>query len=371
MVDRPRPADGSLTSALRCPEWRSTSGEGRREARATSDVGALVPTRVEPARPGRRPAPVDRRVPQPRRRSQEPDPGRGRPWGALHRRPARLRLPAHHGRTDQAADAVPADEEKHRAARDSRLVYALPPGTPYALMTILGLGARALELDDRALGDSVDTGEPAPNVTALKDRRLPRLHAQPRRPVRRRPGPDRHDDVAQLWRAQMIRRGRAPAGSCDLVPPRRHPFDRQLPADDQQRIVTATHPSTQPDPQVDRLADHPGSVLDLPASRAQPVDSGSAGGWDGLCRQRPRPAIAPGQPLALRASPFLVSMSEMWPLPPLIGMLQGRDVETLPARTRWLTELRDGRGRSLLLRGEPGIGKTPCSTSWCAAAVTT
>ena len=45
---------------------------------------------------------------------------------------------------------TPTEGVDHRTARDSRIVYALPEGTPYALRALLDLAARALNLDDRA-----------------------------------------------------------------------------------------------------------------------------------------------------------------------------------------------------------------------------
>jgi hypothetical protein len=65
---------------------------------------------------------------------------------------------------------VPDEGVDHRTARDSRLVFALPAGTPYALKAILDLAARSLELDDRAVPGRkpIASGEPGADVTALE-----------------------------------------------------------------------------------------------------------------------------------------------------------------------------------------------------------
>ena len=187
------------------------AGTRGRRARAGPD---------RPAGARRRPAPGDRRVPQPRRRSREPDPGRGRPRGALHRRPARLRLPAHRRRTDRGRRRghLRRGEPPHRTRFAAGVRAAARH--PYALATILDLGARALELDDRALGDPVDTGEPGPDVTALEivdslvfspgpdDRFVADLGPTSRRssPSSARPAPS-----PQATRRHICGSGRAPA----------------------------------------------------------------------------------------------------------------------------------------------------------------
>jgi len=81
------------------------------------------------------------------------------------------------GSQHTAEATVDADEEAptagvdHRRAAESRLVVALPSGTPYALKSILDLAGRALVLDERAVPSrkpSSTSSEPSSEVTALE-----------------------------------------------------------------------------------------------------------------------------------------------------------------------------------------------------------
>ena len=150
----------------------------------------------------------------------------------------------------------------HRTARDSRLVYALPPGTPYTPAAILDFGVRALELDDRAGpgGEPVDTGEPGPAVTALEVVDSLVFSPGPDDRFMADSGPVTHGDVTQLWRARM-----------DPTPDARPSFGRSGPAPATRstgRFPPPTGSGSSPQPPSTRpsrwsgsaLADHPGSV---------------------------------------------------------------------------------------------------------------
>ena len=134
----------------------------------------------------------------------------------------------------------------HRTARESRLVVALPTGTPYTLKAILDLAGRALALDDRAVPGRKprNLGEPDPGVTALEVVDSLVFSPEPQGRFFAGTTPVTRADVTELWRARL---GSDPAAP-DAAPvvralwsrPDDPSFDRPLDADDRQRIVTAT-----------------------------------------------------------------------------------------------------------------------------------
>ena len=101
--------------------------------------------------------------------------------------------------TISTADPTPSAEGvDHRTARDSRIVYALPEGTPYALGALLDLATRALNLDDRAIpGDPKDkpwTSSRAP--TSPPSRWSTRWSSRPTRMAGSPPRPRRSPAMA-------------------------------------------------------------------------------------------------------------------------------------------------------------------------------
>jgi hypothetical protein len=143
-------------------------------------------------------------------------------------------------------DPVPDRGVDHRTARDSRLVFALPAGTPYALKATLDLAARSLELDDRSVPGRKPSpsGEPGADVTALEVVDSLIFSPEPEGRFRAGIAPITRDDVTELWRARLESDPATP----ELRPrlravwsrPDDPPFDRPLDADDRERIVTAT-----------------------------------------------------------------------------------------------------------------------------------
>ena len=101
--------------------------------------------------------------------------------------------------------ATPTDPVDHRTARDSRLVFALPDGTPYTLSAILDLAARALELDPRAVPGSKSkiTVEPADDVTALEVVESLIFSPDPDGRFTAAAAPITRADVTELWRARL------------------------------------------------------------------------------------------------------------------------------------------------------------------------
>ncbi len=91
--------------------------------------------------------------------------------------------------TISTADATPTEGVDHRTARESRIVYALPEGTPYALSALLDLAARALNLDDRAIpggsratwtSSRATTSPPSRSSTRWSSRPIPTAGSPPR-----------------------------------------------------------------------------------------------------------------------------------------------------------------------------------------------
>lgn len=144
-----------------------------------------------------------------------------------------------------AADPAPGDGVDHRTARESRLVVALPPGTPYALKTILNLAGRALQLDDRAVPGRRprNLGEPDDGVTALEVVDSLVFSPDPQGGFRAGLAPITSADVTELWRVQLDSdpaTGQPGNLLAIWARPDDPPFERPLDADDRQRIVTAT-----------------------------------------------------------------------------------------------------------------------------------
>ncbi|MFT4165940.1 MAG: hypothetical protein QM650_11935 [Microlunatus sp.] len=152
-----------------------------------------------------------------------------------------------------AEDDVPADGIDHRAAAESRLVVALPTGTPYALKSILDLAGRALALDERAVPGRKPPGrpaEPSPEVTALE--LVDSLVFSPEPDGRFAAGvaPVTRADVTELWRTRLLPNADTDTGTDNSTQPAKlraiwsrpgdTPADRPLTADVRSQIVAAT-----------------------------------------------------------------------------------------------------------------------------------
>ncbi len=188
------------------------------------------------------------------------------------------------GSQHTAEATVDADEEAptagvdHRRAAESRLVVALPSGTPYALKSILDLAGRALVLDERAVPSrkpSSTSSEPSSEVTALE--LVDSLIFSPEPDGRFAAGlvPVTRADVTEIWRARLLPEGETgvstDADSAERAKlraiwsrPGDTPPDRPLTSDERSRIVTATTVDPAEAIEVNRLwlTTH-GSFIDL------------------------------------------------------------------------------------------------------------
>jgi hypothetical protein len=166
--------------------------------------------------------------------------------------------------TISTTDATPVDGVDHRTARDSRLVFELPEGTPYALSALLDLAARAVQLDDRAVPErkSGNTEEPAAEVTALELVDSLVFSPDPDGRFTSAAEPITQNGVTELWRARLEIGDTRPNLYAIWSRPGDPPFTRPLPADQRELIVTAT--LTDEPLQVDRLwLTAQGSFLDV------------------------------------------------------------------------------------------------------------
>jgi hypothetical protein len=176
----------------------------------------------------------------------------------------------------------------HRSARESRLVFELAEGTPYALKTILDLAARALRLDDRAVvaaaareapatsrqrrrgrrpSGAIDTA-PAIDVTALEVVDSLVFSPDPDGRFTAEIGPVTRDDVTELWRARLEPTSDDPATRpvvrAIYSRPGDPPFERPLDEANRRLIVNATVTDPGEPIEVERLwLTSQGSFLDL------------------------------------------------------------------------------------------------------------
>ena len=166
---------------------------------------------------------------------------------------------------------TPTEEVDHRTARDSRLVFALPEGTPYALSAILDLAARALALDPRAIPGSKSkvSGEPTDEVTALEVVESLIFSPDPDGRFTAATEPITRADVTELWRARL-----EPDPSEPTVRPKLRAIfsrpgdpaglDRPVKSEQRDQIVAANLIDPGDPMQVDRLwLTSQGSFLDL------------------------------------------------------------------------------------------------------------
>lgn len=151
-----------------------------------------------------------------------------------------------------AEDDVPADGIERRTAAESRLVVALPTGTPHALKSILDLAGRALALDERAVPGRkppAGTTEPSPEVTALE--LVDSLVFSPEPDGRFTAGlaPVTRADVTELWRTRLLPNPNTGSDTGESQPaklraiwsrPGGAPASRPLTADVRSQIVTTT-----------------------------------------------------------------------------------------------------------------------------------
>ena len=100
---------------------------------------------------------------------------------------------------------VPTAAADHRGAGDSRIVLAVPSGTPYTAEALLGFAAHALVLDDRAdpARGTSPTGEPLPDVTALELDESLVFSPTPDGRFVAATVPVTLGDVTELWRARL------------------------------------------------------------------------------------------------------------------------------------------------------------------------
>ena len=173
--------------------------------------------------------------------------------------------------TISTAEVTPTAAVDHRTARDSRLVFAVAEGTPYALSAILDLAARALELDPRAVPGSKSkiTGEPADEVTALEVVESLIFSPDPDGRFTAATAPITRADVTELWRARL-----EPDPSEPTVRPKLRAIfsrpgdpaglDRPVSSDQRDLIIEANLIDPGDPLQVDRLwLTSQGSFLDL------------------------------------------------------------------------------------------------------------